>query len=441
MSRLHRFLLLILWTMMTLGGIAQAQEFYEARLRAGKEAYRQKRYPEAVEQFRVAAFGFLETPPLLSETLARLALAESSAGRSADAAATLSRFVDVERRFGSYARAALEPETRAEFQELLIHKVAPATLQSVAGLAPLVETDAQKAARLPPRERRKALEAGMRREPDNAAWPLGLAQDAAERRDDDEVLRWTARALRIAPDDPEALALQVEVRTRRRQYSEALADLRRLSPSEIEKRPQLSADRFVCLAETGDWPGAETALRAVPEDSMARPDVSRSRQKLSARLGARGGSTGAPPRSQTSGSVPHSRATPAPPGAGELTGRPQTSRAAAALAESRRLMEGLKAADAAKILLEALRSEPDNRELRVALLEASCLSGDWSRGVEQVAFVAPFSEREALPMFYAAVVLYQTGKIQEAREYMERVRPRVSGKLVDEYARKILGAS
>jgi protein involved in temperature-dependent protein secretion len=92
-------------------------------------------------------------------------------------------------------------------------------------------------------------------------------------------------------------------------------------------------------------------------------------------------------------------------------------------------------------LLEALRSEPNNRELRLALLEASCLSGAWSRGTEQIPLVTPFTQQEALPMFYAAVVLYETGRAEEARGYMERALPRVSGPFVDEYAKKILGRS
>ena len=42
-------------------------------------------------------------------------------------------------------------------------------------------------------------------------------------------------------------------------------------------------------------------------------------------------------------------------------------------------------------------------------------------------------------MFYAAVVLYETGNEDEARGYLKRAMPRVSGPLVDEYSRKILG--
>jgi tetratricopeptide (TPR) repeat protein len=446
----HGFVLLFPWLMMTLAVVARGEDFYEARLRSGKDAFKQKRVIEAIDQFRIAAFGFLESPPLLSESLARLALAESAAGMSTEVTATLSRFLDVERRFGSYGKAKLEPEIRAEFQTLLLQRVSPATLQSIPGLAGLVETEEQKVARLPPGARRKALEAGFRREPNNVAWPLGLAQEAAERQDDKEVLRWTASALKVAPMNPQALALQAHARVARREYAGAAADLGALPASEFDARPELRADRFVCLVEGGDRAGAEAALKDVPAEQLARPDVAKARQKLATERSQRGPAVAAAPQSKTfsaspshPGTTPSAVPSPRAAEAPEHIQRAQKSspNAAAALAESRRLIQELKASDAARILLQALRSEPDNRELRMALLEAYCLSGAWSRGAEQVALVAPFADGEVLPMFYAAVVLYQTGRLQEARGYMERAAPRVSGPLVDEYAKKILGQS
>ena len=44
---------------------------------------------------------------------------------------------------------------------------------------------------------------------------------------------------------------------------------------------------------------------------------------------------------------------------------------------------------------------------------------------------------EAMEQKKAAV--YETGKVDEARGYLKRAMPRVSGPLVDEYSRKILG--
>ena len=42
-------------------------------------------------------------------------------------------------------------------------------------------------------------------------------------------------------------------------------------------------------------------------------------------------------------------------------------------------------------------------------------------------------------MFYAAVALYEVGRRDEARTFLQRARSNVSGALVDEYAKKIMG--
>jgi hypothetical protein len=114
---------------------AQELDFNNARLEAGKAAYQIKAFPAAIDQFRVAAFGFLDDPPHLVQALARLSLAQSAAGRGTEADATLSRFLEVEQRFAVYSKAQLEPEIRAEFQTLLARRVAPATLKSIPSLA------------------------------------------------------------------------------------------------------------------------------------------------------------------------------------------------------------------------------------------------------------------------------------------------------------------
>jgi len=73
--------------------------FYRGLLKQGKDAYAAHRTADAVEAFRVASFGLLEEPVLLSEALARLALAQRAAGRDADVKATIARFTELEERY------------------------------------------------------------------------------------------------------------------------------------------------------------------------------------------------------------------------------------------------------------------------------------------------------------------------------------------------------
>jgi TonB family protein len=113
---------------------AQDAEYFQERLRAGREAFGHQRYREATEDLRVASFGLLESPPLLSEALVRLAISEETVGEGTRVDATLARFLDLETRFPSYASAALEPATRRSFEALLARRVSSDKLRAVPSL-------------------------------------------------------------------------------------------------------------------------------------------------------------------------------------------------------------------------------------------------------------------------------------------------------------------
>ena len=273
----------------------RADDFNEERLQEGRIAYQQKKFTEAIDQFRVAAFGSLDRPVVLSECIARLALAQAAAGKSGDADETLNRFLEVERRFGTYAKTNLEPEVRSDFRALLVRRIPPAALAAVGSLA---ETEP-----LPP---------------SRPARPATAAASKAPRA-----------------------------------------------------------------------PAPTVAAPASPSAGASAPTVA--------------------------------------------------ERSRDALTESRRRVLTGRAADAERLLSDALQADPGNRQLRLALLEASCLDRSYAQAVAQVPLVAPFGEAETASMFYAAMALYETGRRAEARDYMQRASASVSGPLVDEYAKKIMG--
>jgi len=64
-----------------MGGALSADDFYQGRLLTGQQEYRSGRYAEAADNLRVASFGLLNRPRLLSESLVWLALAQSKANR------------------------------------------------------------------------------------------------------------------------------------------------------------------------------------------------------------------------------------------------------------------------------------------------------------------------------------------------------------------------
>ena len=74
-----------------LGAATPADDFYLVRLQAGKAEAAAGRPYEAIDDLKIASFGFLDQPVLLVEGLSRLALAQAAAGRDEDADATLRR--------------------------------------------------------------------------------------------------------------------------------------------------------------------------------------------------------------------------------------------------------------------------------------------------------------------------------------------------------------
>ncbi len=127
----------------TLAGAAAGQEvsgtapdFSETRLREGKEAYAAGRFAEAVDQFRIAAFGFLDRPNMLCESLVYMALSEAAADHRAQAQTAVERLSDVERRFPSCGQARFDPSVRAQFETRFHHRLLAFPVATPSRLAP-----------------------------------------------------------------------------------------------------------------------------------------------------------------------------------------------------------------------------------------------------------------------------------------------------------------
>jgi tetratricopeptide (TPR) repeat protein len=464
MKKISQTLVLFaLATIMTRAQPARADDFYADRLRAGKDDYRAKRFREAADELRIASFGFLDDPPKLSESLARLALAQAAIQPPADFAPTLTRFLDVERRFAAFAKAQIEPDLRAGFQSLLAGHVPPETLSGIPGLAPMVETADQKITKLSPKDRERAFEAEADREPKSAKWPLALGRLALENGDAKKMQKWAERALALEPDNHEALALRAHAFAIRGNCDGAFPDLKTLTPEDRAKWPMLFADDFVCLASRKDWPAAAEAFAKIPADAGSRKDVDSAKGRLDkaqaaerakldkAQAAERAKLDKAQTAEQAKESPPEppepertntERAPEAPPSApAPRPADPSPGPPVPDLAESRKLLLAGRAADAEKQIRAIVASDPRRRDSRLALLEAACLAKDWSVAAEQIPLIVPFRDGEEPFEFYSAVVLFETGHPTEARRHLERARPKIMATpYTDYYSKKIFGS-
>jgi thioredoxin-like negative regulator of GroEL len=405
----------------------QAQDFYEQQLQNAKNNLAGARTVQAVDELRIAAFGFLDRPPLLVEALVRLAVAQNSLGQTEAARSTVDRFFTVEQRFPFYASLTLDEKVKSSFEALVLQSVARNVIAATPSVARLVKTVLEQVGDLPVEQRSAAFEAGAKKEPRNIQWPLTAARDAASRNSHDEVLRWTSRAFAIESANMDATTLAIHARAARGDCREALAAIGKVRAAELEKRPELRGDQVVCLVKTGKMKEAAPILAKLPESVQARADVAAAAKLI------------------TDGSKPPVTNTPS------ATALPTTrdSRPAASspsnsplLARTRSLVQQGAFAEAVDELRKAVDTEPRNRSYRLALLEAAVLAKDWRIASSQLGAVNPLKAGEELYMFYSAVTLFETGRTGDARDMMERARGRMnSSPLVDYYIKAVLGTT
>ncbi len=123
-------LLLLLLLAASAPATAAIDPFYQGLLRSGQTAYDGKDYASAVRDLRIACFGMLDDPKVLTDCLARLALAQDRANDLEGFRGTFQRLVDVEERFKAYSQGNLAPELRANLEQRLAARLPAATLQA-----------------------------------------------------------------------------------------------------------------------------------------------------------------------------------------------------------------------------------------------------------------------------------------------------------------------
>lgn len=346
-----RKLLLLLPLFLLTASIASADDaFYETRLATGKQAYVEKRLPDAVADLRIAAFGFLERPALLSETLVWMALAETASSRPERVRWALTRFLEVETKFRPYKQLALDASSRAAFEKILVGTLSPDAIASIPTLAELVS-------RRPP---------------------------------------------------PPAKAVA------------------RPTPPPVTVVPVVSPPAKAQPAKATPAP-ATAQKSAPPPEVVSKPIVP----------GPAPAATTTPPVAQQTIAAREPQSMPA---VVPKTPVPSAEDPAAETIEKAKVLLNQNRNDEAFKTLTELVAKTPSRTARKYLLHAATRTHNWQIAASQVPRIEPFKTGEEVTMFYAAIALYQTGKLADARPLLERSLPGVNpSPYVDSYRQKILG--
>jgi tetratricopeptide (TPR) repeat protein len=242
---------------------AAPDPFYLDLLRDGIQSYDRADYAAAAKRLRLACFGLLDDPQQLAGCLIRLGVAQAAAGDADAFRETFRRIVEVEDRFGAYAKADLPPELRAAFEQRALAAIPVPTLEAIPAFKPLLarRLEAQVAA-LAPRERRRQLEERLAKEPRSVAWNVLLAElDLSEGKTAPGVAR-AEQVVALAPQEPRALCVRGLARAAGNRCKEAMADL---EPCYLSGRELSYASALLgCRVELAQWRQAEEQVRALP---------------------------------------------------------------------------------------------------------------------------------------------------------------------------------
>jgi len=424
---------------------AAPDAFYLALLRDGKAEMLRGDALAARKSFRLACFGFLEHPELLTEGLVRLGLAESKLNDQEGFVATFSRLAEVEERFAAYAPAALSADERRAFEERAVEWVTPEVLRSLQGFAPLVARKTEvDFAKLSPRDRTRELEKRSAAEPTNSRWKVLLAADDAAGE------RWAKALGRLGglPDGAEsgtAGCVRGQALARLKRCDEALAPL--ATCVAVTSDAGLAEARLTCFLAVGEAEAARAFAAQIVRPAADAPAVRKAISRLPAAVApkplpvkslpadaktapAEAKAAPTPPAAKpVSGEAPAVAGTavappttPAIAAAARAGGSPLTSEEERRLAEARGMLKTVENRDELRRGFTTFRPLADRLPARADLQllagELAYRGGLWATGAEYFRRTTPGGNGPTDPTlrFYYAVCLYEAGDLAGAAE-------------------------
>lgn len=458
-----------------------AHPFYERLLQQGSFSLERSDYAAAEEDLRLAAFGFLDEPELLMESLVELAVAQKGDGNQEGLVDTLHRVLEVEDRFEVYDRADLPQDTRHAFEAILVQTLPEPTLAASATFRELaLRHAAAELSNLPPRTRRQALDRRLAKTPDEPLWhllsaELALEQDEPQRAADD-----AAKALAAEPTSGEGHCLHgravAEVALSgghstpsgtAARCREAISDLESCDRSRREL--PYATPLLGCLVALGDWQQAAHLLDDLPAEVRSDKRISHLARTVAhnhtaaptptpkpttaahevatsdeAKPSADPPDTAEGPAAKPTESGPESHPeasapTPADPAPLPEAARQQLDRARQLLAQARTAPD---LTEPLQLAAEVAATHPTSTEAQQLAGQIAYRASRWRDAVRYLTAAGEPDTQQPDLLFYLAVSLYESGETDHASKVLKEALPALRHTpFVDSYIQKILGNS
>lgn len=430
---------------------AQAHPFYSEALRVGSVAYEAGDFATAAERLRLASFGMLDQPPLLAETLVRLALSQAELAQRDEFLATFDRINLLGERFDAYSSSALPAALRTRFEERAIAWVPEPVLARSRAFAQLHRRQTlERLATLLPAARTTALERIVADSPDDLGWQLMLATARIESGAGGDAISALEGVFTAGTGDGHAGCLLGRAYLQSGRCEQLLtAQSETLSYCDIRRLPTPELEQYLdCLTLAGRWPDAASVVVSLAAERRTSRPFSRWEKRLAKELepgfeaaplppfelaaSAPAPAASGPPQSVASQPVasrPEPAAAQEPPSA-ELEALRRQSNAA-------RSVEELQQVAAAA---QALRSRfPASVEPLYIAGEAAYRASEWQRATEYLRAAGdPPDDRPEL-LFYLSVALHESGDREAAAEVLRRALPNLERTpIVERYRHEIL---
>lgn len=414
--------------------LSAADSFYLNLLRDGDQALSDSQFERARTNLRVACFGLLEDPVLLSQCWAQTGLAEAALDNQTGFRDSFDQLTEIERLFaGSYASADLPTEQRARYETFASRWIAEGRLIAVPAFESLaIRSAANRLARLPAESRREELKKLIAQSPGVSRWRLMLGDIYFGERRYDAAIAEADAVLAAQPSNPRARCLRGLARADAGHCAEAVEELTSCPPSRSD-RPTAQTI-LSCQVQLARWSDSQSYYDGLPEAVRASRKISKLGRQIARGLPAADSAIVAQSGESASEDPLTENAATDNPVADTATIDSATSETAPTqrlstddrqtLARARQMaLAATYKEDFDEILQLSSQLADDNpwhAEAQFFAGEVAYRARRWDRAIEYLSRANSTLEEDPVLLFYLSVAYFESGQEAQARQFFSR---------------------